>query len=120
MGGGVGARVCKPGKVGGDRRGFVGGSVVGVGGGVGSAGLFFEDSSRSVKANHFAASANICMPSWSLPYPRHCKCFSFALSVYRNGRAAIAHPSALPHSTQSNLLWPEHTFSSDHLFEANT
>lgn len=30
-----------------------------------------------------------------------------------------SHPSSL-HSTQSNLLWLEYTFSGDHLFEANT
>lgn len=51
-----------------------------------SVSLFCEDSSRSVKANCFVASANICMLLSSLLYPCHSKCFSFS-SVYRNGRA---------------------------------
>lgn len=53
---------------------------------LGSVSLLFEDSSRSVKANCFAASANICMLLSSLLYPCHSKCFSFS-TVYRNGRA---------------------------------
>lgn len=51
-----------------------------------SVSLFYEDSSRSVKANCFVASANICMLLSSLLYPCHSKCFSFS-SVYRNGRS---------------------------------
>lgn len=48
--------------------------------------LLCEDSSRTVKANCFVASANICMLLSSLLYPCHSKCFAFS-SVYRNGRA---------------------------------
>lgn len=47
--------------------------------------LVFQDSSRSVKANYFATSANICMLLSSSLYPCHSKCFSFS-SVYRNGQ----------------------------------
>lgn len=39
--------------------------------------LFFKDTSRSVKANGFATSANICMLLSSLLYPCCSKCFSF-------------------------------------------
>lgn len=63
-----------------------------------SVSLFYEDSSRSVKANWFVASANICMLLSSLLYPCHSKCFSFS-SVYRNGRATP------PFSIQHNQIY---------------
>lgn len=67
--------------------------------------LVFQDSSRSVKANYFATSANICMLLSSSLYPCHSKCFSFS-SVYRNGQET---PPPTPpflssrHSTQSQI-----------------
>lgn len=81
-----------------------------------SASLFHEDSSRSRKDKLLGfAFANILHAI-----------IIFALSASQQMFLLVqclqerpSHPCSL-HSTQSNLLWLEHTFSGEHLFEANT